>query len=145
MSRRPSFGSVPPLVNGLASRRRRWALQRLFSVFPNGWPGRGLFLQRVFTAAFLFCFPFSQPKGLSLFVLHLIGAGAGVLLLVGLWTPICGVLIAALEVWIALSYAGCDGIPIMLAALGATLAMIGPGAWSVDARLFGRKRFEIPD
>ena len=32
----------------------------------------------------------------------------------------------------------------MLAMLGATLAMIGPGARSVDARLFGRKHFEIP-
>jgi hypothetical protein len=23
------------------------------------------------------------------------------------------------------------------------VAMLGPGAWSVDARLFGRQRFEI--
>jgi putative oxidoreductase len=30
-----------------------------------------------------------------------------------------------------------------LATLGATLAMIGPGAWSIDAHLFGRKHFEI--
>jgi putative oxidoreductase len=28
--------------------------------------------------------------------------------------------------------------------LGAALAMLGPGAWSVDARLFGRKRIRIP-
>jgi hypothetical protein len=28
--------------------------------------------------------------------------------------------------------------------LGVTLAMLGPGAWSVDARLFGRKRIQIP-
>jgi len=33
-------------------------------------------------------------------------------------------------------------IPIMLAILGATAAMIGPGAWSIDARLFGRKHIE---
>ena len=33
---------------------------------------------------------------------------------------------------------------IVLAALGVALAMIGPGAWSVDARLFGRKRIRIP-
>jgi len=31
----------------------------------------------------------------------------------------------------------------MLAALGAALAMVGPGAWSIDARLFGRKRIDI--
>jgi putative oxidoreductase len=28
--------------------------------------------------------------------------------------------------------------------MGAALAMLGPGAWSVDARLFGRKRIHIP-
>jgi putative oxidoreductase len=36
-------------------------------------------------------------------------------------------------------------IPVILAALGAALAMVGPGAWSVDARLFGRKRIDIPE
>jgi hypothetical protein len=52
-------------------------------------------------------------------------------------------LVAVVEVWIAFSCAGGDGLPIMLATSGATLAMIGPGAWSIDARLFGRKHFEI--
>ena len=35
-------------------------------------------------------------------------------------------------------------MPLALAVLGASLAMIGPGAWSLDARLFGRKQIE-PD
>jgi hypothetical protein len=33
----------------------------------------------------------------------------------------------------------------MAATIGAALAMIGPGAWSLDARLFGRKRIETHD
>jgi putative oxidoreductase len=119
-------------------------LQRLFSAFPNGWPGIGLLLQRVVTAAFLFCFGFGHLMEAPLSVPHLIGTGAGILLLLGLWTPICGTLIAVVEVWIAFSNAGGGGIPIMLAGSGAALAMIGPGAWSIDARLFGRKHFEIP-
>jgi hypothetical protein len=53
-------------------------------------------------------------------------------------------LIAIVEAWLAYSSAG-RVIPILLATLGATLAMIGPGAWSIDARLFGRKHFEIPE
>jgi hypothetical protein len=53
-------------------------------------------------------------------------------------------LIAAVEMWVAYSSARA-GIPIMLATFGATLAMIGPGAWSIDARLFGRKHIEISD
>src|SRR5215813_12198832 len=122
-------------------------LQRLFSTFPNSWPGRGLLLQRVVTATVLFCSGLGQLREPSQFALifpHVIGAGAGILLLLGLWTPICGTLIAVVEVWVAYSSAG-GGIPIMLATSGASLAMLGPGAWSIDARLFGRKHFEIPE
>jgi hypothetical protein len=120
-------------------------LQRLFSTFPNGWPGSGLLLQRVITATFLFCAVFTRPietPQLSLVIPHLIGLAAAIFLLIGLWTPISGTLIAVVEVWVAFSCAF-RGIPILLATSGATLAMIGPGAWSMDARLFGRKHFEI--
>ncbi len=75
---------------------------------------------------------------------HIIGAGAGILLLVGLWTPVGGVLVTIVELWIVLSLVGDPLVPLMLAILGATLAMIGPGAWSIDALLFGRKHFEPP-
>ena len=71
-------------------------------------------------------------------------AVAGILLLVGLWTPVAGTMVAIVELWIVCSSAGGLEIPIILATLGATLAMIGPGAWSIDAHLFGRKHFEIP-
>ena len=121
-------------------------LQRLFSTFPNSWPGSGLFLLRLVTATFLFCFGFAHLKEappLALMFPHLIGAGAAIFLLLGLFTPVCGALVTIIEVWIAFS-CGCGGIPILLATSCASLAMIGPGAWSVDARLFGRKHFEIP-
>jgi len=32
---------------------------------------------------------------------------------------------------------------IFLGMLAISLALLGPGAWSLDARLFGRKRFDI--
>ena len=70
--------------------------------------------------------------------------GAAVLLLLGLWTPICGSLIAVVEAWMVFTYGG-NGVSIILATLGASLAMIGPGAWSLDAWLFGRKHFEMPE
>lgn len=82
-------------------------------------------------------------------VLEIIGVGAGILLLFGLWSPIAGVLVAAVNVWIALvrwfSHSGDPWIPMMLAFLGAALAMVGPGAWSIDARLFGRKHIDFPE
>jgi putative oxidoreductase len=121
-------------------------LQRLFSTFANGWPGIGLLLQRLLIAAALLHFGMSHLNGtsdLASIVLSLIGAAAGILLLIGLWTPFVGSLIAAVQMWIAFSYAGDPWTSIMLAILAATLAIIGPGAWSIDARLFGRVHIEI--
>ena len=79
-----------------------------------------------------------------LFTPHLIGAGAGILLLVGLWTPAGGLLVTIVELWVVLSHVDNPLVPLMLAILGASLAMTGPGAWSVDARLIGRKHIETP-
>jgi uncharacterized membrane protein YphA (DoxX/SURF4 family) len=121
-------------------------LQRLFSTFANGWPGIGLLLQRLLIAAALLHFGMSHLNGtsdLASIVLSLIGAAAGILLLIGLWTPFVGSLIAAVQMWIAFSYAGDPWTSIMLAILAATLAIIGPGAWSIDARVFGRVHIEI--
>jgi putative oxidoreductase len=71
--------------------------------------------------------------------LELLEAGLSIFVLVGLWTPIVGTLTSVTEIWVLLSRTGDSWIPIIVATLSATLAMIGPGAWSVDARLFGRK------
>jgi len=123
-------------------------LQRLFSNFADGGPGRGLLLQRLFTSAALFhcgiAYLRTAPQ-VAPVAPQIIGAGAGALLLVGLWTPLVGALIATVELWIAFSYPGNPWIPIGLAVLGASLAMVGPGAWSIDARLFGRKHIHTPD
>jgi len=73
----------------------------------------------------------------------IIGTGAGILLLIGFWTPATGSLVAVAGVWIAFSGHGDQWTPTMLAAVGAALAMIGPGAWSFDARLFGRKHIDL--
>ena len=71
-----------------------------------------------------------------------IAAGAGVLLLLGLYTPLAGVVAAIAEAWIAFSHPGNLLAPIGLICLSLSLAMIGPGAWSIDARLFGRKQID---
>lgn len=121
-------------------------MQRLFSTFADGWPGGGLLLGRLLTGAALFHFgmdDFNDAIQFAPVAPQIVAIGAGTLLLAGLWTPLAGALVATIEVWIAFSRPGDPWIPIMLAALGATLAMVGPGAWSVDAHLFGRKRINI--
>jgi putative oxidoreductase len=76
-------------------------------------------------------------------VFDVLAAGIGILLLVGLWTPIVGALAAVVAAWCAFSNPGGMGFYILLGTLGVALALLGPGAWSVDARLFGWKRVEI--
>jgi putative oxidoreductase len=80
----------------------------------------------------------------TLVVPQLVAAVAAALLLVGFWTPVAGVLMAVAEMCLAFSDSNDPWIHILLGALGASLAMLGPGAWSLDARLFGRKRIQIP-
>jgi putative oxidoreductase len=122
-------------------------LQRLFSTFADGWPGKGLLLQRVVTtAALIHCgiAGLREPQQFASIAPQIVAAGAGIVLLVGLWTPVIGTVIAVVEAWIVLSRPADPWTPIVLATLGATLAMLGPGAWSIDARLFGRKHIDIP-
>ena len=122
------------------------SLQRLYSTFASGWPGVGLLIQRVVVAVVLlgFCIIHltDSPSSTSM-IPHVIGACAGMLFLVGLWTPFVGGLIAAAEFWIAASHFSDPWISIMLATFGGTVAMLGPGAFSVDARLFGRRHLDV--
>ena len=85
-------------------------------------------------------------SGLStpLAIVCVLAAGGGILLVVGLWTPIAGTLVAAIEVWKIFFQQGDPAIYILLGTVAAALAMVGPGFWSVDARLFGWKRIDVP-
>ncbi len=77
-------------------------------------------------------------------IFQFLAAICSALLIIGLWTPVAGLFLAVSELSLLL-LPSCNGsMHLVLAALGAALAMIGPGAWSVDARLFGRKRIRIP-
>jgi putative oxidoreductase len=116
-------------------------LQRLFSTFADGWPGLGLLIQRLLTGIALIHNGIARQgtPAAGLMIPEITGASLGLFLLAGLWTPVIGALIAAVELWIVFAGASDSWTSVMLATLGGTLAMIGPGAWSIDARLFGRK------
>lgn len=68
------------------------------------------------------------------------GIGSGLLLCAGLWTPVAGVVFSIVALSSVLSGTGDPWAQVLLASVGGALAMLGPGAWSIDARLFGRKR-----
>ena len=122
-------------------------MQRLFSTFPEGWPGTGLLFLRAAAAIPAVqhaIAEFATTPFPAHFLPQLLAVSAGALLVAGLWTPIAGVLLAVAEIFLAFSNPHDSGTHILLGTLGAALAMLGPGAWSVDARLFGRKRIQIP-
>jgi putative oxidoreductase len=127
-------------------------VQRLFSTFADGAPGAGLLLLRLVTAAALIYSGIGSiregPPPLTV-ALQFIAMAAAILLMVGAFTPLVGVLAAAAKMWIAISqfpsHSGDAWLTLAQAILAAALAMIGPGAWSIDARRFGRKHIDLSD
>jgi uncharacterized membrane protein YphA (DoxX/SURF4 family) len=111
----------------------------------------GLLLLRVCLALALIYFGTAglsgKPSESFVLAQNLIAAAGGIFVLAGLWTPVMGTLVALGEVGIALSLQSPPReetwIHIFLAMLAVSVALLGPGAWSIDARLFGRKRFDI--
>ena len=69
---------------------------------------------------------------------------AGILLIAGLWTPIVGTSVALIEICNMFVLPGDRWLWLLLGTAGAALAMLGPGLWSIDARLFGWRRVETP-
>lgn len=70
-------------------------------------------------------------------------ATAGLFLVLGLWTPVTGTAVALIEIGQTLASVGSPQVHLLQAAMGAALAMLGPGLWSIDARLFGWRRVEV--
>ena len=121
-------------------------MRRLFSSFARGWPGVGLLLLRVaagssLVARSILVLGNTPTFGTGLFQLFI--DTAGLLLIAGLWTPVGAAVMVLLELWRIISRHGDPASNILLCTLAIAIALLGPGGWSVDARLFGWKRIEI--
>jgi uncharacterized membrane protein YphA (DoxX/SURF4 family) len=131
-------------------------LQRAFSGFPTGYPGLALLLLRLVVGGAA-----SSQAWMHITVNHgALNSGVavaslafvtGLALIIGFMTPIASVLLSAggLLLMIDSSVGGHlllfeSGMTrLEFTAMSAALISLGPGALSVDARLYGRREIEV--
>ena len=121
-------------------------LRRLFSTFADGWPGVGLLCLRLVAGAALIAQGLGGLRGgspVEPLALDVLAIADGLLLIAGLWTPIAGSIVVILALLKTAAQPGNWQAYILLATMGVALALVGPGVWSVDARLFGWKRIDV--
>jgi uncharacterized membrane protein YphA (DoxX/SURF4 family) len=114
-------------------------------MFPSGCAGIALVVLRsVVAVTVLVNATICWPTGFSL-VVGAIAALVGLFLLLGFLTPYCATASCFLELALLVTAHAPNRLQLGLSALTAAATIgLGPGAYSVDARLFGRKLIKIP-
>jgi uncharacterized membrane protein YphA (DoxX/SURF4 family) len=120
-------------------------MQRLFSTFPNSAPGAGLLLLRLCAGVQLILERLQHAFNYTAWTAQGLGFAqllTGSLLILGWWTPAASACAALLGIALALSD---NRWELHIAQVGIALALValGPGAWSIDARLYGRKHIDL--
>jgi uncharacterized membrane protein YphA (DoxX/SURF4 family) len=132
-------------------------LFRTFSTFPDGWPGAGLLLLRLAIGALLAVQGMAYLADWSALLipamlLALLTLTSGVLLIVGCLTlhaALVATIACVCDVFSWLPHLGPDMFGsrlscVLVAAIAAALICLGPGAFSLDAVIFGRREIVIP-
>jgi uncharacterized membrane protein YphA (DoxX/SURF4 family) len=140
----------------LSCPRRLW-LQKLFSTFPEGWPGLGLILMRLAVALSAIVQGIGtlieSPTQIFSWAIGPLEILVGTALLIGFLTPIAGAAASLGNLAIGVSWFLTSGenahdkavAAIYLVVMSIAITLLGPGAFSLDARLFGRREIIIPE
>ena len=120
-------------------------VQRLFSIFPSGRPGIALLMLRIGLSVIVF----EAAGGLlarpdSLWAVAVVGSAA-LMFWMGLLTPVvCALCVVLDAVSLVLGGDAVGPVHLCLFLNAVALALLGPGGYSLDARLYGRQRIAIP-
>lgn len=128
--------------------------QRCYTTFPHGLPGLGLLLLRAAIGGRLFAQGYACMLGahnlrFDAWALGWLVLGAGISLMLGLLTPLAAGIGALAEmavyfwhpVW---ATPFLDLLTLNTIVVALALVLLGPGAISLDAHLFGRRKIVIP-
>ena len=116
-------------------------MQRLFGTFPNRGAGLALLILRLAVVAALvsgarFC------PGPETEVLLALSRMAAVLIVVGWYTPpaaVSAALVSVCSLWVCRE----PWVHVLMIAILVAIGLLGAGAYSVDARLYGRRRLVV--
>jgi hypothetical protein len=129
----------------------------MFPTFPSGWPGVGLLLLRAALGITLSVEGVAyaldwRHLGWVTCTVCLLTIASGLFLLIGYLTPLTGMVAAVTSIGSALSWIPASNPNLFDTRFSTALATViaiaviclGPGAYSLDARLFGRREIIIP-
>ena len=123
-------------------------MQKLFSAFPGGWPGLGLLLLRVLVGVTLvvqtLTYVDSEKPNLVTWLVAASVLISASCLLVGFMTPIAAVVIGLATASLIIFTVNPNQTGLNVIVLTVVIALLGPGAFSIDARMFGRREILIP-
>jgi uncharacterized membrane protein YphA (DoxX/SURF4 family) len=140
-------------------------LQKFYSSFPGGTAGFGLLILRIAAGIATGVYGGiiltrldptvnSQFSYISHLILSLLLITGSIFFILGLMMPFVSITLAVCEFGMAFNNLTSDNslqdskfswvALFLLASIATALAFLGPGAFSIDARLFGRKRIFIP-
>ena len=120
-------------------------LQKLFSAFPSSWPGIGLLLLRAFVAftllAQVVAYVTSSTVNAAGWIVVSLSLVSAACLLVGFMTPLVSIVVIIGAGAVAVFGQFQSSLEIIV--LTVAVALLGPGAFSLDSRMFGRREILV--